>query len=64
MLLFTTWLVPCAIAKNIETELVSRFFDGFVGAAFLTVGGGTVGDMFDKMSLQAPMLVFSSAPFL
>jgi len=64
MLLFTIWLIPCAVANNIQTELVSRFFDGFAGAAFLTVAGGTVGDMFDKMSLQAPMLVFSSAPFL
>ena len=57
-------MVPCAIAKNIETEVTFRFINGLVGSAFLTVAGGTVGDMFDKMSLQAPMVVFTSAPFL
>jgi predicted MFS family arabinose efflux permease len=45
MLLFTIWQVPCAVAKNVETGLISRFFGGFAGAAFLTVAGGTVEDM-------------------
>lgn len=57
-------MVPCAVAKNIGTEVTFRFVDGLVGAAFLTVAGGTVGDMFDKRSLQAPMVVFTAAPFL
>jgi hypothetical protein len=26
--------------------LVARFFDGLAGSAFLSVAGGTVGDMF------------------
>ena len=42
---FMVWLIPCAVAKNIGTELVSRFIDGFAGSAFLSVAGGTVGDM-------------------
>ena len=41
---FLIWLIPCAVAKNIGTELVSRFIDGFAGSAFLSVAGGTVGD--------------------
>ena len=64
LLLFMITLVPCAVARDIQTELVFRFFNGFLGAAFLTVAGGTVGDMFDKASLQAPMVIFTSAPFL
>ena len=64
MLFFLIWLIPCAAAHNIETMLIGRFFNGFAGAAFLTVAGGTVGDLFDKMSLQAPMLIFTSSPFL
>ena len=28
--------------------LVSRFLDGLAGSAFLSVAGGTVGDMFAK----------------
>ena len=62
--LFLVWLIPCAVAQNVATELVARCFDGFAGAAFMTVAGGTVGDMFERAQLQTPMLIFSSAPFL
>ena len=36
------------------TMLVSRFLDGFAGSAFLSVAGGTVGDMFAKHELSLP----------
>ena len=45
---FLIWLIPCAVARNIETMLIARFFDGLAGSAFLSVAGGTVGDMFAK----------------
>ena len=61
---FMIWLIPCAVAKNIETELVSRFIDGFAGSAFLSVAGGTVGDMFVRNELQAPMMIFTASPFI
>ncbi|KEF54431.1 uncharacterized protein A1O9_09598 [Exophiala aquamarina CBS 119918] len=61
---FTTWLIPCAVAKNIETMLAARFFDGLAGSAFLSVAGGTVGDMFNHDQLQGPMMIYSAAPFL
>jgi multidrug resistance protein len=61
---FTIWLVPCAVARNIQTTLIARFFDGLCGSAFLSVAGGTIGDMFTKETLQAPMLVYSASPFL
>ena len=61
---FMIWLIPCAVAKNIETELVSRFMDGFAGSAFLSVAGGTVGDMFVRNELQAPMMIFTASPFI
>lgn len=59
---FVIWLIPCAVAQNIQTMLVARFFNGLVGSAFLSVAGGTVGDLFTKRTLQLPMLVFTSAP--
>ena len=59
---FIIWLIPCAVAPNMATMLVARFFDGFAGSAFLSVAGGTVGDLFTKMDLQLPMLVFTSSP--
>jgi MFS family permease len=43
--------------------LVSRFFDGLAGSAFLSVAGGTVGDTFPKEKLSMPMMIYSAAPF-
>ncbi|CAM1501923.1 Fc.00g039070.m01.CDS01 [Cosmosporella sp. VM-42] len=62
--LYVIWIIPQAVAKNIATMLVSRFLDGFAGSAFLAVSGGTVGDLFANQELQAPMLLFSLAPFV
>jgi MFS family permease len=62
LLLFTIWIVPCALAQNIQTMLVARFISGFVGAAFTSVAGGTVGDLFTKNKLLAPMMVYSASP--
>ena len=44
--------------------LVARFFDGMAGSAFLSVAGGTVGDMFSHYELQAPMMIFTASPFI
>ncbi|KAH0023085.1 hypothetical protein KCU78_g5532, partial [Aureobasidium melanogenum] len=46
------------------TLVIARFFDGFAGAAFLSVAGGTVGDMFTGAELQKPMMVYTAARFL
>ncbi|KAE8373502.1 major facilitator superfamily domain-containing protein [Aspergillus bertholletiae] len=64
MFFFVIWIIPCALARNIETLIVARFFSGFAGAAFLSVAGGTVGDLFQKQKLQAPMMVYTASPFL
>ncbi|KAI4724107.1 MFS general substrate transporter [Aureobasidium sp. EXF-10728] len=32
---FLIWLIPCAVAQNIQTMLIARFFDGLAGSAFL-----------------------------
>ena len=61
---FLIWLIPCAVAQNIGTELVARFIDGMAGSAFLSVAGGTVGDMFKREHLQLPMMVFTASPFI
>lgn len=61
---FTIWLIPSALAKNIQTMLIARFLDGLAGSAFLSVAGGTIGDLFVKSDLQAPMLIFTASPFV
>jgi multidrug resistance protein len=61
---FIIWLVPSAVAKNIETMIVARFFQGLAGSAFLSVSGGTVGDLFTRDTMLAPMAIFALAPFV
>jgi multidrug resistance protein len=61
---FVIWLIPSAVAKNIQTTLIARFFDGVAGSAFLSVAGGTVGDLFNRDELQAPMMIFTVSPFI
>jgi MFS family permease len=40
------------------------FIDGLAGSAFLSVAGGTVGDMFSGDQLSAPMMVYTASPFV
>jgi multidrug resistance protein len=61
---YLIWIIPSAVAKNIETMIIARFFDGLSGSAFLAVSGGTVSDLFSRNELQAPMLMYSLAPFI
>ncbi|KAI9835856.1 MAG: hypothetical protein M1819_001754 [Sarea resinae] len=62
--LFLIWLIPSAVAKNIQTMLIARSFQGFIGSAFLSVAGGTVGDIFISSELQLPMAVYTASPFV
>lgn len=62
--LFIIWIIPSAIARNIQTLIVTRFFAGFIGGTFLSVAGGTVGDVFSRDEIQMPMGIVSSVPFV
>ncbi|EEH11407.1 conserved hypothetical protein [Histoplasma capsulatum G186AR] len=57
-------LVLAPLSENIETMLVARFFTGISGSAFLSVAGGTIGDMFARHELGAPMMIYTASPFL
>lgn len=63
-MVFTLFIIPCAVARNIETVIVSRFFQGFAGSAFLSVSGGTVSDLFTPETMHHPLTLFTAAPFL
>ncbi|OWO99132.1 hypothetical protein B2J93_1930 [Marssonina coronariae] len=62
--MFLIWLIPSAVAQNIQTMFVARFLDGLSGSAFLSVAGGTVGDLFNREQLQLPMLIYTASPFV
>lgn len=61
---FTAFLLPCALAPHISVLLVFRFLGGMAGSAFLSVAGGTVGDMFTGSELSAPMMIYTASPFV
>ncbi|PNS14238.1 hypothetical protein CAC42_6751 [Sphaceloma murrayae] len=61
---FLIWLIPCAVAQNIQTLLIGRFLAGVSGSAFLSVAGGTVGDLFERSELSLPMMVYTASPFV
>ncbi|KAL4985935.1 major facilitator superfamily domain-containing protein [Aspergillus falconensis] len=61
---FLIFLLPCAVATNVQTLLVGRFLNGFSGSAFLSVAGGTVNDLFPRHRLAFPMMVYTASPFI
>ena len=61
---YMIFIIPSAVAQNIQTMIIARFFQGLAGSAFLSVSGGTVGDLFVRQEMQAPMAVFTIAPFI
>lgn len=62
--MFVILTIPSAVATKMEMLIVTRFFDGFAGSTFLSVAGGTVGDIFLRDELQKPMVFVSLAPFV
>ena len=47
VLLFALFILPVALAKNIETILISRFFGGFFGGTMIASAPGSVTDVTD-----------------
>ncbi|KAL7282085.1 hypothetical protein ACG7TL_003554 [Trametes sanguinea] len=52
--LFFAFTWPTAFPPNIATYLVFRFITGLCGAAFLSVAGGSVSDLFDNAHVATP----------
>ena len=62
--LIIVWQIPTALAQNIATIIVTRFLAGFSGAAFLSVSGGSITDMWIKEQVSWPMVIYTLGPFL
>jgi MFS family permease len=54
----------CSVAQNIETIAITRFFSGFFAAPALSVGAGTIADIFYPEDRGVAMSLFLLAPFL
>ena len=59
--LFALSLLPCALAQHIAVLLVFRFLAGMAGSVFLSVAGGTMGDIFNKAEVGASMMLYTTS---
>jgi MFS family permease len=64
LLLAVIFIIPCAVAPNIQTLLVCRAIDGIAFSAPMTLVGGTLADLWRTEERGVPMAAFSAAPFL
>ncbi|KAG9243243.1 major facilitator superfamily domain-containing protein [Calycina marina] len=64
LLLAVIFIVPCALATNIQTLLVCRAIDGIAFSAPMTLVGGTLADLWRTEERGVPMAAFSAAPFI
>lgn len=64
LFLAVIFTIPGAVAKNIETLLVTRALAGIWFSAPMTLVGGTLADMWRNEERGVPMAAFSAAPFI
>jgi multidrug resistance protein len=64
LLLAVIFIIPCAVAPNIQTLLVCRAIDGIAFSAPMTLVGGTLSDLWRTEERGVPMAAFSAAPFI
>ncbi|KAF2177119.1 MFS general substrate transporter [Zopfia rhizophila CBS 207.26] len=62
--LFVIWTVACALAPNIPAMLIFRLMCGLAGSCSLTIGGGTITDVFVQQERGLAMSLFSMGPIL
>ncbi|KAK2039999.1 major facilitator superfamily transporter [Colletotrichum somersetense] len=60
---FSIFTISTAVAKDLQTILICRFFAGFFGACPLAVVAAVFSDMFDNRSRGTAITVFSMAVF-
>lgn len=63
-LLFVIFNVACALSTSLDMLIVFRFFAGCAGSAPLTLGGGTIADMFPPQQRAGAMAIWSMGPLL
>lgn len=56
--------VACALAPNISSLVVFRFFSGFFGSPTVTNSGGSITDLWPQSHRSVPFALFTAASFL
>ncbi|KAK3344435.1 major facilitator superfamily domain-containing protein [Lasiosphaeria hispida] len=60
---FSVFSISIAVAKDLQTVLICRFFAGFFGACPLAVVAAVFSDMFDNRTRGVAITIFSMAVF-
>src|SRR3978361_1024924 len=63
MFAFSIFQIAVAVAKDLQTILICRFFGGFFGACPLAVVAAVFSDMFDNRTRGVAITLFSMAVF-
>jgi MFS family permease len=61
---FLGWQIGCALAPNIESLIVFRFFSGIGGAGCLTLGAGVIADVFRTDERGFAVGIYTLGPLL
>ena len=62
--IFAIFNIPVAVAQNLQTIFVCRFFGGLFASAPLAVVGGALADFWDPVNRGIAIAVFSGATFI
>ncbi|KAK8178108.1 major facilitator superfamily domain-containing protein [Phyllosticta citrichinensis] len=62
MALFTILILPCALAKNLETILITRFFGALAGSSMIAMAPGSISDIVDDEHRAAAFSIWSIGP--
>lgn len=60
---YAIFQIPVAVARNLETVMLGRFFTGFFGCALLAIVGGILADIFDPVDRGVAVAFFAAATF-
>ncbi|CAO0795132.1 unnamed protein product [Mucor circinelloides] len=63
LFIYVIFNIPCAVATNIQTVLVCRFFSGFFASCTLTLAGGSISDLFPTETRGNAIAYFAAAPY-
>jgi multidrug resistance protein len=62
--LFIIFTIACAVAPHMGSLIFFRFMEGCAGSAPLTIGGGSIADMFVQEKRGGSMSIFTLGPIL
>jgi multidrug resistance protein len=62
--LFIIFTVACAVSSNLNMLIGFRFLEGMAGSAPITVGGGTIADLFIQEERGGALAIWSMGPLI